>query len=346
MKKVLMIGPARNVKGGMTTVVDNYYQYGLNEKVILKYIESCCDKNIFLKFIKEILGIFQFIFCLNKFDIIHIHVASRRSTFRKILYIKISKFYDKKVVLHIHGGGFREFFDNEISSQKRKYIKKWFNKADKIIVLSEEWKLYFSKIIDDKKIVVMYNGVNIPNDFEKKFNEKILFMGRICEEKGIFDLLHVVSKLKSRHPNILLNLCGSGCEREIDDFIKKYRLEDNVIKHGWINGDSLKTQLIDNSIFVLPSYFEAMPMSILEAMAYKNIVIATCVGGIPQVIEDNINGFLIRPGDVQSMESIIEGIINSDVYQKNIPIEARKTIIEKFNIKRNIKELVKIYSEI
>ena len=316
MKKVLMIGPARNVKGGLTTVVDNYYQYGLNEKVILKYIESCCDKNIFLKFIKEILGIFQFIFCLNKFDIIHIHVASRRSTFRKILYIKISKFYNKKVVLHIHGGGFREFFDNEISSQKRKYIKKWFNKADKIIVLSEEWKLYFSKIIDDKKIVVMYNGVNIPNDFEKKFNEKILFMGRICEE------------------------------REIDDFIKKYQLEDNVIKHGWINGDSLKTQLIDNSIFVLPSYFEAMPMSILEAMAYKNIVIATCVGGIPQVIEDNINGFLIRPGDVQSMESIIEGIINSDVYQKNIPIEARKTIIEKFNIKRNIKELVKIYSEI
>lgn len=346
MKKVLMVGPARSVKGGMTTVVDNYYQYGLNEKVILKYIESCCDRNVLFKLIKEIFGIIKFIFCVNKFDIVHIHVASRRSTFRKIIYIRISKFYGKKVILHIHGGGFKEFFDNEISNRKQEYIKKWFNKADKIIVLSEEWKLYFSNIVNDKKIIVMYNGVNIPENFEKNFNKNILFMGRICKEKGIFDLLYVIYKLKSKYPDIMLNICGAGCEREVDEFINKYQLKENVTRYGWINGDNLDEQLINNSIFVLPSYFEAMPMSILEAMAYKNIVIATYVGGIPQIIKNNVNGFLVQPGDVQNMEKIIKKIIGSDFYKKNIPIEARKTIIEKFNIKKNIKKLVKIYNEI
>ena len=109
MKRVLMVGPARSVKGGMTTVVDNYYQYGLNEKVILEYIESCCDRNVFFKLIKEILGIIKFVFIVSKYDIVHVHVASRRSTFRKIIYVRISKFYGKKVILHIHGVDLRNF---------------------------------------------------------------------------------------------------------------------------------------------------------------------------------------------------------------------------------------------
>ena len=106
MKKVLMIGPARDVKGGMTTVVDNYYKVGLDKKVELKYIESCNDKNIIFKFFKEIKGIVEYRINIKKYDIVHIHMASRRSTFRKIKYIKVAKKFHKKVIVHIHGGGY------------------------------------------------------------------------------------------------------------------------------------------------------------------------------------------------------------------------------------------------
>lgn len=86
-----MLGPARDVKGGMTSVIDNYFEYGLDKKVDLKYIETVNDKNKFSKLLKEIKGKCEFLHEIPKSDIVHIHMASRRSTFRKIKYIKIIK---------------------------------------------------------------------------------------------------------------------------------------------------------------------------------------------------------------------------------------------------------------
>ena len=115
-KKILMIGPARDVKGGMTSVIDNYFKYGLDKKVDLKYVETVNDKSIISKLLKEIKGKGEFLHEIKKNDIVHIHMASRRSTFRKIKYINLSKKYDKKVVLHIHGAEFKMFFDEECSN--------------------------------------------------------------------------------------------------------------------------------------------------------------------------------------------------------------------------------------
>ena len=84
MINVLMIGPARTVKGGMTTVVDNYFNYGLDKKVNLKYIETINDSNKVSKLFKEIKGMNEFKKYINQYDVVHIHMASRRSTFRKI----------------------------------------------------------------------------------------------------------------------------------------------------------------------------------------------------------------------------------------------------------------------
>ena len=89
--KVLMIGPARSVKGGMTSVVDNYFKYGLDKEVDLKYIETVNDKNKVLKLSKIIKGYIEYISNIKKYDVIHIHMASRRSTFRKGKYIRIAK---------------------------------------------------------------------------------------------------------------------------------------------------------------------------------------------------------------------------------------------------------------
>ena len=85
--RVLMIGPARSVKGGMTSVVDNYYKCGLDQKIDLKYIETINDKSKVSKYIKEKIGMIQFKKAIKNYDIVHIHMASRRSTFRKGLYV-------------------------------------------------------------------------------------------------------------------------------------------------------------------------------------------------------------------------------------------------------------------
>lgn len=342
--KVLMVGPARSVKGGMTTVVDNYFEYGLSEKIELKYIESCNDKNKILKFIQEIKGLNEFKKNIKKYDIVHIHMASRRSTYRKIKYIQIAKKYNKKVILHIHGGGFSKFYDEECNDRQKEYIKNNLNKADKIIVLSEEWKKYFTKLIKENKLEILYNGVKVPEEYDKDLsNKNILFLGRINEQKGIYDLIKAIKIIKEKYPDVCLYVGGTGEENRIQKSVNELQLEDNVKMLGWINNEQKDKILKKCAIFVLPSYFEAMPMSILEAMSYYCVTLSTNVGSIPKVIQNNENGILVKPGDIKNISDMINYLFENKETMSKISSNARTTIEKKYNIKKNVNKLLNIY---
>lgn len=345
---VLMLGPARNVKGGMTSVVDSYYDYGLDKKVNLKYIETINDKNKISKFISEVKGYIEFEKYIDKYDIVHIHMASRRSTFRKGKYVKIAKNKGKKVIIHLHGAEFKVFI-NECNFKQRQYVEKILNLADKIVVLSEEWKEYMETLIRDKdKIIIIHNAIIIPKDFNKNLDtQKILFLGRIGKRKGIYDLIDVFKNIIYKYPNAHLYVGGDGEVENFKKIIRDNKLMDNVSYIGWTSGKEKEKYLKECSFFCLPSYNEGMPMALIEGMAYKNIAISTNVGGIPRLIEDGVNGFCIEPGDKERLQQILEKLLNKDNADKReqISINARKTIKNKFDIKKNIENLLKIYNE-
>ena len=344
---VLMIGPARNVKGGMTTVVNNYFEYGLKEKVNLKYIETINDNNKISKFFKEIKGLIEFKKYINNYEIIHIHMASRRSTFRKGKYIKIAKEKEKKVIIHMHGGGFKDFYEKECNSIKKKKVKKILNSADEMIVLSDEWKEYFQNIVPKERITVIHNGTKIPSDFNKNLNNKsILFLGRLNAEKGIYDLLEVIKKIKKEYSDVLLSICGVGEDIKIANYIKNYDLTKNVKILGWIDGKEKERQLKDNTYFILPSYYEALPMSLIEAMAYKCISIATNVGGIPRIIDNGTNGIMVNPGDIDNITNSLIELMENEKKREKISSEARKKIIKSFSIDESINKTFMLYKKI
>ena len=195
MKKVLMLGPARDVKGGMTSVVDNYYEYGLDKKVELKYIETINDKS------------------------------------------KISKNKGKKVIIHLHGAEFKVFI-NECNFKQRQYVEEILNLADRIIVLSEEWKEYMETLIRDKdKIIIIHNAIIIPKDFNKNLDtQKILFLGRIGKRKGIYDLIDVFKNIIYKYPNAHLYVGGDGEVETLKKIIKDNKLIGNVSYIGWTSG--------------------------------------------------------------------------------------------------------------
>ncbi len=344
--KILMLGPARTVKGGMTSVVDNYFNYGLNQKVDLKYIETINDKNKFLKALKEIKGKIEFLTNVKKYDIIHIHMASRRSTFRKGKYVRIAKKFNKKVILHIHGAEYKIFF-NECNEKQKKYVIKTLNLADKIIVLSEEWKEYFSKLVNPQKIVVIYNSIVLPEDLKKDLEtQNLLFLGRFGKRKGIYDLIEVVSKLIVNYPNLKLYAGGDGEIEKVEAMIKNKNMEKNVQLLGWVTGREKERILKEASFYVLPSYNEGMPMSLIEGMAYKNVCISTDVGGIPKVINNNVNGVIIKPGDKEKLYSALKKLLDNGELRQKLSNNARRTVEEKFNIENNIEKLIDLYEEL
>lgn len=345
---ILMIGPTRNGNGGMATVVNNYFNSNLNKSNNLKFIASTIDGNIVKRLIFNIMAFIRVFFYLiinRKIDIVHIHMSHRGSFYRKALYVKLSKMFGKKTIIHLHGSQFDKFYENELNKKKKKYVKKVFNTVDKVIVLSEEWQ---EKILRwfDCDIEVLHNAVFIPEKINYNNNSKnITLLGRLNERKGTYDLIDVVEKMKSElnKNEYRFILAGDGDLEKLKRMINDKGIEDMVEVLGWIDINKRDKILKDTLIYVLPSYNEGMPMSVLEAMSYGIPTISTNVGGIPKIIDDDINGLLIEPGDKEALYKNIKYLIENNGIRDEMSKNAYITIDNKFGINNNIKRLENIY---
>ena len=212
--------------------------------------------------------------------------------------------------------------------------------------MSEEWAEYFKKIVPFEKIIVIYNGVLIPEDYKKNLdNKKILYLGRIEKEKGIYELLTAMNQLK-KYNDIKLYIAGVGEEEKIKKILKNYGIEDKVELLGWVSDKKKQKYLKECSYFILPSYFEAMPMSLLEAMSYKCVVVATNVGGISQIIKNKRNGILIKARNFEAIVNSFEYLFNNENTKVLLSTEARETVKQKFDYNKNIYKVIKIYENL
>ena len=132
----------------------------------------------------------------------------------------------------------------------------------------------------------------------------LLFLGLLAEDKGIYDLLDVIARHKTEFAGRLqLLIGGNGDAERVKNFIAQHGLIDIIKFAGWVSGEK-KSQLFNTAdAFILPSYHEGVPISILEAESYALPVISTQVGGIPEIVTGN--GILFKPGDKNAMYQAI-----------------------------------------
>ena len=203
--KVLMVGPDRSVHGGISGVVNNYFDAGLDRMIDLCYIGTMVEGTKFKKLLQAAKAYIQFMAQISKYDIVHVNMASDSSYYRKSVFIKTAKACRKKVVIHQHGGNFPEFYEKELSIRGRKRVQKVLSMGDAFLVLGTAWEDFFGKIIGRERITVLPNAISIPECKEKQYGiHKILFLGRLCKEKGIGELLAVMPDLKMKYPNVRL----------------------------------------------------------------------------------------------------------------------------------------------
>lgn len=162
MIKVLMIGPARCVHGGISGVVNNYYEAGLDRKVDLRYIGTMVEGGRLKKLIRAGVAYLRFLAVLPGCDIVHVNMASDNSYRRKSIFIKTAKRLGKKIVIHQHGGDFETFYEKEQSRKGQKRIKRVLEMGDAFLVLAPPWKEFFGKIIGRERITVLPDSIAIP----------------------------------------------------------------------------------------------------------------------------------------------------------------------------------------
>lgn len=343
--KILMIGPARSVNGGISTVVNNYYSAGLDKEVDLEYIATMEEGSKAHKLRVAVEALIEFIVKISKYEVVHIHMASDVSIYRKLPFIWLTKVFGKKLIIQQHGGNIEQFYYFECGKRKQQFIKKMLQKADLFLVVAPYLKDIFEDIIGKTKIVVLPNAIEIPQEITRDYNRKnLLFLGRLCKEKGIYELLDAVKELRVEYPDLHLYLGGIWAEKELEK--KANECAEYVHYLGWINKEKKDIYLKKCNIFVLPTYFEGLPMSLLEGMAYGCACVATEVGGIPQVMSHRKDGFIIPAKDVRAIKHAIKELLQNQNLQKKLGMNGRKTVEEHYEISKSINRLILIYKQV
>ncbi len=119
------------------------------------------------------------------------------------------------------------------------------------------------------------------------------------QKKGVYDIIEAAKRIEN--PNVVINLYGDGELEIFEKLIQENNLQDKVKIKGWISGEQKNKAIKESDIYILPSYNEGLPMSILEAMACGLPVISTPIGGIAEAVKDGVNGYLIQPGDYEAL---------------------------------------------
>lgn len=301
--KVLMAGNyyKHHHPGGISAVVQYWSQYIED----LQYYPTYKLTNVLVR-IGWFVCSFGRLALRMKFDknvkILHLHTAADGSFWRKSMLVKLGHRLGKKVVLHVHASRFKDFY-NEASQKNKQRILQTLNSVDVLIVLSHSWKEWFASLgIPEDKIVILHNITSYPTKIEsaqiKDGKVHFLFMGEIGQRKGVFDILRALTKHRDELVGkVELRIGGNRHEEELKKAIADGKLQDLVKFEGWVGGEK-KLQLLNwADVFILPSFNEGLPISILEAMSYGHPIISTPVGGIPEVVETGKNGILVTPGN-------------------------------------------------
>ena len=329
--KVLMIGPDRSVHGGISGVVNNYYDAGLDKRIDLCYIGTMVDGSKWTKLVCAVRAYFRFLIKLPKYDIVHVNMASDASYYRKSVFVRTAGIYHKKIVIHQHGGNFVEFYEKDLSDAGRRRVKKLLSMGDAFLVLGTAWKDFFGTIIGRDKITIFPNAIQLPVLKKKQYGvHKILFLGRMCKEKGIGELLAVMPKIKEKYPDVHLYLGGIWEDQELR--AEAVTLKDYVTDLGWVGGVEKQNYLRECDIFVMPSYFEGQPVSILEAMANACGIVASGIGGIPDMVTDDETGILVKPQDTKTLEEGLCRLLAEPELCRRLGENARRKIENEFSI--------------
>lgn len=285
----------------------------------------------------------------NTFDVIHIHMSYKGSFYRKYYVTKLCKKNNKKVIIHLHGSEFKDFY-NSGNEKRKKQIRELFTIADASIVLGEDWKKIISGIAPKANVIVINNAVALPNIQTRTIsdNRTFLFLGALIQRKGVVDLLEAVKQMKNRNvSNFHVLIAGSGAEEnQLKEYTEQNGLQSYVDFLGWITKEQKPSLLEKADVLVLPSYNEGLPIAILEAMSYALPIISTDVGSIAEAVQEDVNGFLIAPGDVNALtDAMVKLTVNTKLWKEESSM-SRLICEKKFSEDVFFKEVERVYFDV
>ncbi|MGL5151656.1 MAG: glycosyltransferase family 4 protein, partial [Clostridium sp.] len=284
MKSISIIGQFPPPIHGLSKALDTLCKSKLKNEFMLKKVDLTNNS----KFLINIVSLIK-----SNNDLYYFTISqSKFGNIRDLIILKILDVKKKKVVIHLHGGGYRKLIDNEISIFQKKLNYKALKKINGAIVLGESLKYIFRGLIDEEKIFTVPNCIDDEflltiEEINEKVNKtskdfKILYLSNFIKSKGYFEVLKIAKEVKLRKiDNIKFIFAGKFFndedKNEFSSFIIENGLENLIEYKGIVSGMEKRNLLKETNLFILLTSYpkEGQPISIIEAMGTGNLVIAT-----------------------------------------------------------------------
>lgn len=234
-----------------------------------------------------------------------------------------------------------------IDDLQRSRLMRWFvpfvlRQCDHVICQSPSWKATFEAISDPAsgRLVVVNNWIDATPYAELPEPAAdgpvtVVFMGWVEPNKGVMDLVEAVHRFREKLQDVRFVICGRGSALEaMQQRIADFGLTPWFEFRGWVSGEAKFAAIRQADLFVLPSYREGVPNTLVEAMAAGRPVLSTRVGGTPDLIQDGERGRLVEAGDIQALGETLVELCHDPAQRRQLGAQARQYILAQHDIGR------------
>lgn len=177
----------------------------------------------------------------------------------------------------------------------------------------------------------------------QQIGKRLLYTGRLAAVKGLPILLESLVQVKAAHPDLLLTVVGDGADRpQLQQLTAQLGLNENVNFVGYQSQASVRQFMQETDVFVLPSFAEGLPVSLMEALAAGVPVVTTQIAGVSELVESGINGYLVPPGNVAELADRIEKLLADPALRAQMGAAGRLKVAQEFDIQQEAAWLCQI----
>ena len=354
-RSILVLGESRPLTGGIATVIHDQFSSSLAQSYRLVLFDTRkrtrLRRTLLEGVVAQLILLMSYLVKLLTLrpDLVHIHAGGGTDIFRKGWDVLLARICRRRVLLHLHGGDFDLFFTPD-NQRNLKRIQRIFRQCSGVIALSDFWRSLYVRIVDSETIHVVNNCVDLElyRSLDRSAARQVLnlplnapvvlHLGSQGKRKGTFDLLRAIPQVLEAAPETVVILVGPDEDVHPGAICEGQSLADELgISHavrflGARTGQQKLECLGAADLFVLPSYSENFPISILEAMASGLPVISTNVGGIPEILSDASPEDLIEPGDSVALAERIKEYLSNPKLSQESGRRNQAAVEQRFNV--------------
>lgn len=361
--RVLLVSPYGGVPGGIsrwTAHIIAYHKSRGQQNCKLDLVPMGRDKFVninspivyrlwtALQEYRKILKDYRQKLCQNQYDVMHLTSSASLSLFKDLYIIRKAKQRGIKSIVHFRFGRIPEL--EQVCNWEWKLLVKVVKRADQAVVIDKaSYETLRQNGFDNVSLLPNLVAPRVAtiateNSGLKRTSRSILFVGHVVKTKGVFELLEACSKIE----NIHLQLAGyitSDMRVQIDE---KYKDASWLTICGEKPYDEVIKEMCKCDVFVLPTYTEGFPNVILESMACGCAIVATPVGAIPEMLEEEDGkhyGIMVEPHNVEQLRIAIEKMLSDGDFKNECRANVRQRVNERYNIDSVWRQMVNIWSE-